>query len=36
LAAGQAQDTLNRWITEFPNHPRLAVVPNANTTYFHA
>jgi nickel-dependent lactate racemase len=34
LTAGHAQDILNRWIAEFPERPQVAVVPNANTTYF--
>jgi len=34
LTAGHAQDILNRWLAEFPERPKVAVVPNANTTYF--
>ncbi len=35
LTAGPAQETLNRWVDEFPGRPRVAVIPNANTTYFY-
>jgi len=34
LTTGHAQDILNQWIAEFPERPQVAVVPNANTTYF--
>jgi len=34
LTSGPAQETLDRWIAECSGRPRLAVVPNANTTYF--
>lgn len=35
LASGDAQETLTRWLQELPHDARVAVVPNANTTYFH-
>jgi|SRR5208283_5200441 len=34
LRAGSAQEAVDRWVAEFPGRPRVAVVPNANTTYF--
>lgn len=34
LTPGPAQETLDRWIAECSGRPRVAVVPNANTTYF--
>jgi len=37
LRKGSAQETLDGWLREFPEgkRPRIAVVPNANTTYFY-
>ncbi|MEW6265934.1 MAG: nickel-dependent lactate racemase [Thermodesulfobacteriota bacterium] len=35
LAPRPAQETLDRWLAERPGRPRVAVVPNANTTYFY-
>ena len=37
LRKGDAQATLDRWLAESPagRPPRIAVVPNANTTYFY-
>jgi lactate racemase len=35
LAKGEPQATIDRWIDGFPGRPRVAVVPNANTTYFY-
>jgi len=35
LAKGDAQETLDRWLAAMPERPRIAVVPNANTTYFY-
>jgi nickel-dependent lactate racemase len=35
LTPGDAQFTLDRWVGGWPGRPRLAVVPSANTTYFH-
>lgn len=35
LMAGRAQETINQWIERFPGKPRVAVIPNANTTYFY-
>ena len=34
LRAGSVQKAIDRWVAEFPGRPRVAVVPNANTTYF--
>ena len=34
LPAGRAQETIDRWIGVGEGRPRVAVVPNANTTYF--
>ncbi len=36
LQAGSAQEAVDRWVAAFQGRPRVAVVPNANTTYFHA
>ncbi|MES9996882.1 nickel-dependent lactate racemase [Desulfovibrio aminophilus] len=35
ITAGAAQATLNAWLAESPERPRIAVIPNANTTFFH-
>jgi len=29
------QETVEKWVEDFPGMPRLAVIPNANTTYFY-
>ncbi|MFO7596556.1 MAG: nickel-dependent lactate racemase [Desulfocurvibacter africanus] len=34
LTPGKAQPTLDRWISMLPPGGRVAVIPNANTTYF--
>jgi lactate racemase len=34
LTAGDAQSTLERWLSDLPRGGRVAVVPNANSTYF--
>lgn len=34
LTPGKAQPTLDRWLSILPRGGRLAVIPNANTTYF--
>jgi nickel-dependent lactate racemase len=36
LRACDPQERVERWVTEFSGSPRLAVIPNANTTYFYA
>lgn len=38
LRKGDAQTTIDTWLREFPANitPRIAVVPNANTSYFHS
>jgi len=36
LVKGELQETLDRWLAEFPGSPRIAVVPSANTTFFQA
>ena len=35
LNKGALQETLDGWLQAFPGRPRIAVVPNANTTYFY-
>ena len=35
LTACDPQETLDRWITEFPGNPRVAVVPKVNSAYFY-
>ena len=37
LTKGEAQTTLDAWLASYPENgcPRIAVVPNANTTYFY-
>ncbi|MBI5605679.1 MAG: nickel-dependent lactate racemase [Deltaproteobacteria bacterium] len=35
LVAGDAQQTINHWTTEVHGQPRVAVVPNANTTFLY-
>ena len=37
LTKGDAQATLDTWLATYPENgrPRIAVVPNANTTYFY-
>lgn len=35
LEPGEAGETLERWLSQLPEGARVAVVPNANTTYFH-
>ncbi|WP_461209838.1 nickel-dependent malate racemase, LarAH5 family [Desulfocurvus sp. DL9XJH121] len=35
LASGSAQETLQRWTANLPEGARVAVVPHANTTFFH-
>ncbi|WP_449242944.1 nickel-dependent lactate racemase [Desulfovibrio sp.] len=35
ITAGVAQATLDAWLAEGPARPRVAVIPNANTTFFH-
>jgi len=35
LRAGDPRKTVERWVAEFPGQPSLAVIPNANTTYFY-
>lgn len=35
LEPGDAGKTLARWLADLPHGARVAVVPNANTTYFH-
>lgn len=35
LTPGDAQQTLTRWLSELPAGARIAVAPNANTTFFH-
>jgi nickel-dependent lactate racemase len=34
LRACDPQETVERWVETFPGSPRVAVIPNANTTYF--
>lgn len=36
LKACDPQDTIERWVESFPGVPQVAVIPNANTTYFYA
>ncbi|MDD4997350.1 MAG: transcriptional regulator, partial [Syntrophales bacterium] len=35
LRACDPQKTVEQWVEDFPGIPRLAVIPNANTTYFY-
>lgn len=35
LRACDPQEILERWVADFPGTPTLAVIPNANTTYFY-
>jgi len=35
IRAGRAQETIDRWLDRFQGRPRVAVVPQANTTYFY-
>ena len=35
LKAGSVQEAIERWVAAFEGRPRVAVIPNANTTYFH-
>jgi nickel-dependent lactate racemase len=35
LKACDAQETIERWVECFPGVPAMAVIPNANTTYFY-
>ena len=34
LRAGSVQLAVGRWVAELQERPRVAVIPNANTTYF--
>jgi nickel-dependent lactate racemase len=36
LKSCDPQATLNRWVSESSTPPRVAVIPNANTTYFYS
>jgi len=36
LRACDPQETIGRWVESFPGSPRVAVIANANTTYFYA
>jgi nickel-dependent lactate racemase len=35
LKACDPQETIERWVESFPGSPAVAVIPNANTTYFY-
>lgn len=35
LTKGEAQETLNAWLSNFPGTPSVGVVPYANTTFFY-
>jgi lactate racemase len=35
MTKGPLQQTVDRWLAVMPGKPRIAVVPNANTTYFY-
>lgn len=35
IAKGEAQAILDAWLAEGPQRPHIAVIPNANTTFFH-
>ena len=35
LRAGDPRETVERWVADSPGKPSLAVIPNANTTYFY-
>ncbi len=35
LRAAEPESVINEWVADFNGTPRLAVIPNANTTYFY-